>query len=88
MTTNKGNYPKFSVTNKSEDSELKLAVLIDADNAQASIVKNLLEEIAKFGVASVKRIYGDWTQPQLGAWKKSTPRTFDPASTAVCLYQR
>jgi uncharacterized LabA/DUF88 family protein len=47
-----------------------LAVLIDADNASAAIVEGLFEEIAKFGVASVKRIYGDWTQPNLGSWKK------------------
>ena len=47
----------------------RLAVLIDADNAQASRVDGLLAEIAKYGVATVKRIYGDWTSPQLGRWK-------------------
>jgi len=47
-----------------------LAVLIDADNAPAAIVEGLFEEIAKYGVASVKRIYGDWTLPNLGGWKK------------------
>ncbi|MBM7062892.1 NYN domain-containing protein [Pseudomonas sp. UL073] len=47
-----------------------LAVLIDADNAPAAIVEGLFEEIAKYGIASVKRIYGDWTQPNLGGWKK------------------
>ncbi|KIP89650.1 MULTISPECIES: NYN domain-containing protein [Pseudomonas] len=47
-----------------------LAVLIDADNAPAAIVEGLFEEIAKYGVASVKRIYGDWTLPNLGSWKK------------------
>jgi uncharacterized LabA/DUF88 family protein len=47
-----------------------LAVLIDADNASAAIVEGLFEEIAKYGVASVKRIYGDWTLPNLGGWKK------------------
>ncbi|MHC5349337.1 NYN domain-containing protein [Metapseudomonas furukawaii] len=47
-----------------------LAVLIDADNAPASIIEGLFEEITKYGVASVKRIYGDWTGPQLGSWKK------------------
>jgi len=46
-----------------------LAVLIDADNAQPSITEGLLLEIAKFGVASVKRIYGDWTTPLLSGWK-------------------
>lgn len=48
----------------------KLAVLIDADNAQPSIIEGLLAEIAKYGTANVKRIYGDWTQPQLRSWKE------------------
>lgn len=51
------------------ESTVTLAVLIDADNAQASIIEGLLSEVAKFGVASVKRIYGDWTTPNLGQWK-------------------
>ena len=46
-----------------------LAILIDADNAQPSITENLLAEIAKYGIANVKRIYGDWTLPQLRGWK-------------------
>jgi uncharacterized LabA/DUF88 family protein len=48
----------------------KLAVLIDADNAQPSIVDGLLAEVSKYGTASVKRIYGDWTSPQLKGWKE------------------
>ncbi|MHA1727926.1 MAG: NYN domain-containing protein [Promethearchaeota archaeon] len=48
----------------------KLAVLIDADNAQPKIIENLLVEIAKFGIANVKRIYGDWTSPRLSGWKE------------------
>ncbi|HET7838548.1 MAG TPA: NYN domain-containing protein [Rectinemataceae bacterium] len=47
----------------------KLAVLVDADNTQASIIEGLLAEIAKYGVASVKRIYGDWTNTNLRSWK-------------------
>jgi uncharacterized LabA/DUF88 family protein len=47
----------------------KLAVLIDADNAQPSIVDGLLAEIANYGIASVKRIYGDWTGSSLKGWK-------------------
>jgi uncharacterized LabA/DUF88 family protein len=47
----------------------RLAVLIDADNAQPSIVEGLLSEIAKYGTANVKRIYGDWTMPGLKGWK-------------------
>ena len=46
-----------------------LAVLIDADNANPAIIEGLLAEVAKFGVATVKRIYGNWTSPNLGAWK-------------------
>jgi uncharacterized LabA/DUF88 family protein len=52
------------------DSHSTLAVLIDADNASVSIVEGLLAEVAKLGVASVKRIYGDWTTPGLAQWKK------------------
>jgi len=47
----------------------KLAVLIDADNAQPSIIEGLLAEITKYGTSSVKRIYGDWTGPHLKSWK-------------------
>ncbi len=52
------------------ESSQKLAVLIDADNAQPSIVEPLLAEIAKYGTANVKRIYGDWTGSQLKGWKE------------------
>lgn len=47
-----------------------LAVLIDADNASASVIAAVLSEVASYGTASVKRIYGDWTKPNLGAWKE------------------
>ena len=57
-------YPSHPV-----ERQKKLAVLIDADNAQASTIKNLLDEVAKYGVASVKRIYGNWTTSQLQPWK-------------------
>jgi uncharacterized LabA/DUF88 family protein len=53
----------------SNGSNSRLAVLIDADNAQPSVIEGLLAEIAKYGMASVKRIYGDWTLPNLGGWK-------------------
>ena len=52
-----------------EFSQKKLAVLIDADNTQPLIVTPLLSEIAKYGIATVKRIYGDWTKPNLKGWK-------------------
>ena len=48
----------------------RLAVLIDADNASAKLIVPLLAEIAKYGVASVKRVYGDWTKAQLNGWKE------------------
>lgn len=51
------------------DPNSAIAVLIDADNANPSIVEGLLAEVAKFGSASVKRIYGDWTTPNLASWK-------------------
>src|SRR5690606_17606764 len=47
----------------------KLAVLIDADNAQPSLAEGRLAEVAKYGTAHVKRAYGDWTSPQLRGWK-------------------
>jgi uncharacterized LabA/DUF88 family protein len=47
----------------------KLAVLIDADNAQPGVIAELLAEVASYGTATVKRAYGDWTTPQLGRWK-------------------
>jgi uncharacterized LabA/DUF88 family protein len=54
----------------SEGKIEKLAVLIDADNAQPAIVDGLLSEIAKYGTANVKRIYGDWTLSGLKGWKE------------------
>jgi uncharacterized LabA/DUF88 family protein len=51
------------------DQPRRLAVLIDAENAQAALLNELFAEIAKYGVASVRRIYGDWTKPQLTGWK-------------------
>lgn len=48
----------------------RLAVLIDADNAQAAVIEGLLAEIARFGEATVKRIYGDFTSPNSSQWKK------------------
>jgi uncharacterized LabA/DUF88 family protein len=49
--------------------DLKLAVVIDADNVPYSNVKGMLEEIAKYGTPTFKRIYGDWTKPTLSGWK-------------------
>jgi uncharacterized LabA/DUF88 family protein len=57
-------------TNSNTESQGSFAVLIDADNMRADVIKPLLAEVAKFGTASVKRIYGDWTTPRLGGWKE------------------
>jgi hypothetical protein len=55
---------------EAEEPTLRLAVLIDADNAQAAVIDGLLAEIARFGEATVKRIYGDFTAPTSSSWKK------------------
>ncbi len=49
--------------------DIKLAVLIDGDNIPSSYVKEMMEEIAKYGNPTIKRIYGDWTKPNLSKWK-------------------
>ena len=51
------------------DSEARIAILIDADNVSDKYIKIILDETAKIGIATYKRIYGDWTSPQLGSWK-------------------
>ena len=62
---------RSNVPHDAGDAQRRLAVLIDADNAQPTIIEALLAEIAKFGVASVKRIYGDWTSTNHAQWKQS-----------------
>lgn len=52
----------------------RLAVLIDADNASAAVVREMLEEVAKYGTATVKRAYGDWTTQNLVGWKDQLHR--------------
>jgi len=49
--------------------DLKLAVLIDGDNIPSAYIKEMMEEIAKYGNPTIKRIYGDWTKPNLSKWK-------------------
>jgi hypothetical protein len=55
---------------EAEDPTQRLAVLIDADNAQAAVIEGILSEIARFGEATVKRIYGDFTSSSSSSWKK------------------
>jgi len=53
-----------------KNKEVRIAVLIDADNIPSANIKEMMEEIAKYGTPTFKRIYGDWTQPNLGGWKR------------------
>jgi len=66
--------PRPSPKVESEESTLRLAVLIDADNAQATVIEGLLAEIARFGEATVRRIYGDFTSTASSSWKKVLQR--------------
>jgi len=52
------------------EKDKKLAVIIDGDNIPSKYIKEMMEEIAKYGNPTIKRIYGDWTKPQLSKWKK------------------
>ena len=66
--------PRLIARIDAEEPTLRLAVLIDADNAQAAVIEGLLAEIARFGEATVKRIYGDFTAPASSSWKKVLQR--------------
>lgn len=52
------------------ENKFNIAVLIDGDNAQAKLIKHLIEEVSKYGKATIRRIYGDWTTPQMNSWKE------------------
>ena len=64
-------------------NDLKLAVLIDADNIPYSNIKGMLDEIAKHGIPTIKRIYGDWTKPTVSGWK---PALLEHAITPIQQY--
>jgi uncharacterized protein (TIGR00288 family) len=53
-----------------ENTKFNIAVLIDGDNAQPKLIKEILEEVSKYGKATIRRIYGDWTQSQMNGWKE------------------
>ncbi len=63
--------PKSTQNNyeKSDDNERRVAILIDGDNAQASLIEQILVEAGKFGNATIRRVYGDWTTPNMNSWK-------------------
>ena len=52
-----------------EENERRIAILIDGDNAQASLIEQILVESGKYGNATIRRVYGDWTTPNMGSWK-------------------
>ncbi|UZD24153.1 NYN domain-containing protein [Algoriphagus halophytocola] len=52
------------------NNKFNIAVLIDGDNAQAKLIKEILEEVSKYGKATIRRIYGDWTTPHMNSWKE------------------
>lgn len=54
---------------KIEDIDRRVAILIDGDNAQASLIEQILVEAGKFGNATIRRVYGDWTTPNMSSWK-------------------
>lgn len=62
-----------------ESKTNKIAILIDGDNAQAKLLKPILEEVSKYGKVTIRRIYGDWTRPQMNSWKeKLNDLSFNP----------
>jgi uncharacterized protein (TIGR00288 family) len=62
-----------------ESRTKKIAILVDGDNAQAKLLKPILEEVSKYGKVTIRRIYGDWTIPQMNSWKdKLNDLSFNP----------
>ena len=60
------------MTNRQNElNNLRLAILIDADNAPRDCLRGVMEEVAIYGTLTIKRIYGDWTSPNVGGWKTS-----------------
>jgi len=51
-------------------NKFNIAVLIDGDNAQAKLIKEIIEEVSVYGKATIRRVYGDWTNPQMNSWKE------------------
>ena len=58
-----------STTSRSDDQTRNIAVLIDGDNAQPSLISDVLAEVAKYGTITVRRAYGDWTTQSMSGWK-------------------
>lgn len=65
------------------DKEMRYAVLIDADNVAAKYTKYILDEVSNYGIVTYKRVYGDWTRPNIAGWKTMA---LDNAITPVQQY--
>lgn len=63
-------YSKNKVLRVICDANKKFAVLIDADNSSVNAISHVLEEVAKYGIASIKRVYGDWSSETLKNWRE------------------
>ncbi|EIJ40506.1 NYN domain-containing protein [Galbibacter orientalis] len=57
------------MNSKLPETKFNIAVLIDGDNAQPKLIKEIIEEVSKYGKATIRRIYGDWTSQQMNSWK-------------------
>ena len=66
-----------------QEKDLRLAVLIDADNAPRTAIRDVMAEVAVYGTPTLKRIYGDWTSPNMSSWK---PLLLENAITPVQQY--
>ena len=65
------------------NQDLRLAVLIDADNAPRTALREIMAEVAVYGTPTIKRIYGDWTMPNMDSWK---PLLLEHAITPIQQY--
>src|SRR6185436_19932015 len=52
------------------EANLRLALMIDGDNAQATLLPQMLAEVSKYGTMTIRRVYGDWSEPSLKSWKE------------------
>ena len=52
------------------ENKFNISVLIDGDNAQPKLIKEIIDEVSKYGKATIRRIYGDWTSQQMNSWNK------------------
>ncbi len=70
---------------QSSEKDLRLAVLIDADNASRTAMKDVMAEVAVYGTPTIKRIYGDWTSPNMSTWKSILLETAITPSSSTAI---